>query len=121
MARFEKRNTGNLNAKAAACSVEYLSGYSFKVTSPSGNEYSVSLNDRLDGGRCTCEWAKFAKHDEKANSLIVCGHVLAAINWCAGETGRTARAYASEAAARRQKRAMAGSSQGVWFVTRKAV
>jgi len=119
MARWTKRNATGLNAKAQACSVEYLSGYSFKVASPSGNEYSVSLNDNLSGGRCTCEWGKFAKHDEKANSLIVCGHVLAAINWCAGETGRKARAYASEAAARRQKRAMAGSSQGVWLVTRK--
>jgi len=92
MARWTKRNATGLNAKAQACSVEYLSGYSFKVASPSGNEYSVSLNDNLSGGRCTCEWGKFAKHDEKANSLIVCGHVLAAINWrcqTLGDGGRS--------------------------------
>ena len=54
MARWTKRNATGLNAKAQACSVEYLSGYSFRVASPSGNEYRVSLNENLSGGRCTC-------------------------------------------------------------------
>jgi hypothetical protein len=120
MARYTTRNTNYLNQKAAACGVEYDGGYGFTINSPSGNSYRVSLNGNLDGGRCTCPWAaEYSKHSEKAASL--CAHILAAINWCAGEAGRTARAYASEEAAKRQKRSMAGSSQGVWFVTRKVV
>ena len=121
MAKFTNRNADYLNQKAAQCGVEFRGGYTFQVQSPSGRAYRVTLNGDLTGGRCTCEWSQFAKRDEKAASLVVCAHVLACQQWCAGEAGRSLRAYASEDAAKRQKRSIQGSAQGVWTVTRKTV
>lgn len=119
MAKFNQRDTEFLNRKAAECRVRFDEGYGFWVESPSGKTYRVTLNPDLTGGRCNCEWSQFAKHAEKVESLVVCSHVLACLRWCAGEAGRSLRAYASEEAAKRQHRPVMGQAQGVWTVVRK--
>jgi hypothetical protein len=122
MARFNTRNSDYLNQKAAQCVVRFEYGYRFTVASPSGKEYIVELNPNLTGGRCTCPWAaEYSKHQEKVEGVCVCGHILACLNWCAGEAGRSLRAYASAEAAKRQHRPVMGQAQGVWTVSRKAV
>ena len=119
MAKWNQRNADYLNQKAAACAVRFDGGYGFSVESPSGKTYRVSLNPDLTGGRCNCEWGQFASHNEKVDAGIVCSHVLACLNWCAGESGRSLRAYASAEVAKRQHRPVMGQAQGVWTVSRK--
>ena len=79
----------------------------------SGREYDVNLG--LNGGTCTCEWGR---HRPVRDHRSGCSHVIAALNYRAGQRGRRVSVWSSERAARRQHRPMLKIGDGLILTSR---
>lgn len=109
------RNAKAVQSKSRRNEVHPLGDNRYSVVSASsGSVYSVTLTN--DGGRCTCDWAKFRPaHDQRS----ACSHVLAAINFAAQEAGASSiSAWTDEAQATRQHRRTLDIGDGVLVTVR---
>jgi hypothetical protein len=87
----------------------------YKVTShETGRVYDVALG--LNGGTCTCEWGRQRPDDDRRSA---CSHVVAAINYRAGQKGRRISVWNNEDDARRQHRPMLSIGDGVILTSRR--
>jgi hypothetical protein len=86
----------------------------YKVTSHDTRRiYDVALG--INGGTCSCEWGR-QRPDEDRRSA--CSHVVAAINYRAGQKGRSISAWNNAEEARRQHRPMLPIGDGVVLTSR---
>lgn len=109
-------NAKKVQLKSRQCQVTWLGEAEYKVTSPSGNDYLVTLLE--DGGLCTCGWSKYrAAHDLRSG----CSHVIAAINEAVVRNGaKSVSAWSDEASAERQHRTVFDIGDGVLLTLRRS-
>ena len=108
MAKWEKRNAKAMDSKSKGHEVVEVARDTYEVTSgTSGQTYTVSL--RENGGRCTCDWAKYHRRGE----AVTCSHVIAVHKWLAAQEGRRATAWASYAEATRQHKPLENIGEGI--------
>jgi hypothetical protein len=90
------------------------------VSNPFAN-HIVTVRFNPDGtiqARCTCPWA--------LNRGVACSHIMAALEYLAGQKGRTLSFWATHEQALRQKHRVfyltgpAERAEGVWITSRRA-
>jgi len=110
-------NAKQLHTKAKQHQVITLNSYEYRVISgTSKNAYIVRLVDR-HSATCSCEWGGYRKAANGKRSA--CSHVQAVMQFTANTVQRSTAAWASEEAAKRQKRHMLNLGDGVTMTTRK--
>ena len=102
MAKAIERHAKEMQTKSRTHQVVELAEGIYDVTSgKSGRTYRVTLGAHGQVG-CTCNWGKY----RNAGQPSACSHTLAVYEWMAENEGRRTSAWASEAEAKRQHKAI---------------
>ena len=108
------RHAKEIQKKSRDYQVRQIGPNWFKVHSrDSGWVYDVNL--ALNGGTCTCAWGQ---HRPPRDHRSGCSHVVAAMNYRAGQHGRRISVWANQKAARRQHRPMVPIGDGLILTSR---
>lgn len=109
-----KRHAKQIQQKSRQYSVTRLTANSYRVANPDNNRVYI-VNAGINGATCTCQWGQHRPEDDRRSG---CSHVLAVLNYRAGQKGRRISAWANLRDARRQHRPILAIGDGLILTSR---